>query len=183
MCRVFSCVVGRGCLLSAVHFLGKTLLVLPCFIPHFKAKFSCYSGCFLTSYFSIPVHYNEKDIFFWYLVLKGLAGLHRTIQLQLLQCYWLGHRFGLPWYWIVCLGNKRRPFCHFWDCIQVLLSESFFDHDGYSISSKGFLRAVVDIMVFDCVDHNKLENSERDENTRPPDLPLEKFVCRSRSNS
>ena len=25
-----------------------------------------------------------------------------------------------------------------------------------------------------CVDHNKLENSERDGNTRPPDLPLEK---------
>ena len=25
---------------------------------------------------------------------------------------------------------------------------------------------------FDCVDHNKLENSERDGNTRPPDLPL-----------
>ena len=28
--------------------------------------------------------------------------------------------------------------------------------------------------AFDCVDHNKLENSERDGNTRPPDLPLEK---------
>ena len=26
-------------------------------------------------------------------------------------------------------------------------------------------------------------NSERDGNTRPPDLPLEKFVCRSGSNS
>jgi len=25
------------------------------------------------------------------LVLKGLVGLHRTIQLQLLQRYWLGH--------------------------------------------------------------------------------------------
>ena len=24
--------------------------------------------------------------------------------------------------------------------------------------------------AFDCVDHNKLENSERDGNTRPPDL-------------
>ena len=36
---------------------------------------------------------------------------------------------------------------------------------------------------FDCVDHNKLENSWRDGNTRPPDLPLEKPVCRSRSNS
>ena len=34
----------------------------------------------------------------------------------------------------------------------------------------------------DCVDHNTLENSERDGNTRPPDLPLEISICRSRSN-
>ena len=32
--------------------------------------------------------------------------------------------------------------------------------------------------AFDCVDHNKLENSSRDGNTRPPDLSLEKSVCR-----
>ena len=37
--------------------------------------------------------------------------------------------------------------------------------------------------AFDYVDDNKLENSERDGNTRPPDLPPEKSVCRSRSNS
>ena len=37
--------------------------------------------------------------------------------------------------------------------------------------------------VFDCVGHNKLENSERDGNTRPPDMPLEKPICRSGSNS
>ena len=37
--------------------------------------------------------------------------------------------------------------------------------------------------ALDCVDHNKLENSERDGNVRPPDLPLEKPVCRSGSNS
>ena len=37
--------------------------------------------------------------------------------------------------------------------------------------------------AFDCVDHNKLENSERDGNPRPPDLPPEKSVCRSKSNS
>ena len=36
--------------------------------------------------------------------------------------------------------------------------------------------------AFDCVDHNKLENSERDGNARPADLPLEKSVCRSGSN-
>ena len=33
--------------------------------------------------------------------------------------------------------------------------------------------------AFDCVDHNKLENSERDGHTRPPDLPPEKSVCRT----
>ena len=37
--------------------------------------------------------------------------------------------------------------------------------------------------AFDCVDHNTVENSERDGNTRPPDLPLEKSVYRSGSNS
>ena len=38
--------------------------------------------------------------------------------------------------------------------------------------------------AFDCVDHNKLwKILERDGNTRPPDLPLEKCVCRSGSNS
>ena len=37
--------------------------------------------------------------------------------------------------------------------------------------------------AFDCVDHNKQENSERGGNTRPPDLPLEKPICRSGSNS
>ena len=37
--------------------------------------------------------------------------------------------------------------------------------------------------AFVCVDHNKLENSSRDGNTRLPDLPPEKSVCRSGSNS
>ena len=36
--------------------------------------------------------------------------------------------------------------------------------------------------AFDCVDHNKLETSEGDGDTRPPDLPLEKPLCRSGSN-
>ena len=37
--------------------------------------------------------------------------------------------------------------------------------------------------AFDCMDHNKLENSSRDGNTRPPYLPPEKSEWRSRSNS
>ena len=37
--------------------------------------------------------------------------------------------------------------------------------------------------AFECVDHKKLENSSREGYTRPPYLPPEKPVCRSRSNS
>ena len=39
--------------------------------------------------------------------------------------------------------------------------------------------------AFDCVDHNKLWKilKEFSRVTRPPDLPLEKFVCKSGSNS
>ena len=39
------------------------------------------------------------------------------------------------------------------------------------------------VEAFDCVDHNKWWKILRDGNTRPPDLPLEKPVCRSGSNS
>ena len=38
--------------------------------------------------------------------------------------------------------------------------------------------------AFDCVDHNKLCKILKEMgNTRPPDLPLEKLICRSGSNS
>ena len=37
--------------------------------------------------------------------------------------------------------------------------------------------------ALDCVDHNKLWQILRDGNTRPPDLPLEKSICWSGSNS
>ena len=53
-------------------------------------------------------------------------------------------------------------------------------------SRKTSISAFIDYAkAFDCVDHNKLWkiNSSRDGNTRPPDLPLEKSVCRSRNNS
>ena len=39
------------------------------------------------------------------------------------------------------------------------------------------------VKVFDHGSQQTVENSERDGNTRPPDLPLEKSVCRSGSNS
>ena len=120
MCRVFSCVVGRGCLLWPVHFLGKTLFISLCpasfHIPRPNLPVTPGVSWLPTFAFQSPI---MKRISFLS-VLKGLVGLHRTIQLQLIQHYWLGHSLGLLWYWMVCLGNEQRLFCHFWDCIQVL---------------------------------------------------------------
>ena len=45
---------------------------------------------------------------------------------------------------MICLENKQRSFCLFWDCIQVLHFGLLLT-EGYSISSKGFLPTVVDI--------------------------------------
>ena len=120
MCRVFSCVVGRGCLLWPVHSLGQTLLA-------FALLYFVLQGqiCLLlqVSLDFLLLHSSPwwwKGHLFGVLVLEGLVGLHRTIQLQLLQNYLLSHRLGLLWYWMVCLGNEQRLFCHFWDCIQIL---------------------------------------------------------------
>ena len=81
------------------------------------------------------------------LVLKGLVGLQRTIQLQLLQI--TGWGIGLDYHdikWFALETNKDHSVI-FEIASKYCLSDSFVDHDGYSISSKGFLPTVVDIMV------------------------------------
>ena len=56
------------------------------------------------------------------------------------------------------------------------------DHRKSKSSRKTSISALL-TMPKPLTNYNKLENSERDGNTRSPDLPLEKFVCRSGSNS
>ena len=138
---VFSCVVGRGCLLWPACSLAKTVS-FPCFILYSKAKFACYSRYLLASYFSVPVPYDEKDIFFGALVLEGLVCLHRTIQLQLLQHYWSGHRLGL-----LALEMNRDHSVVFEIAPKYCISDSFVNYEDYSIPSKGFLATIVDKMV------------------------------------
>ena len=147
MCRVFSCVVGRGCLLWPVRSLGKTLLAFSLLHSIFQGQICLLPQVFLDFLLLHSSPLKWKGHLFWVLVLKGLVGLQRTIQLQLLQHYWLGHKLGLPWYWMVCLGSEVRWFHHLGDCIQAQRFRILLDYDGYSISSKGFLPAVVDIMV------------------------------------
>ena len=63
--------------------LAKLYYSLPYFIQYSKANFACYSRCswFPTFAFQSPI---MKRTSFWVLVLEGLVGLHRTVQLQLL---------------------------------------------------------------------------------------------------
>ena len=73
--------------MTSMFSLQNPISQLPYFILYSKAKFACYSRYLFTSYFGTPVPYNEKDNFWGVLVLEGPVGLHRTVQLQLLQHY------------------------------------------------------------------------------------------------
>ena len=91
---------------------------------------------------------KRTSFFFLVLVLEGLVDLPRTVQIQVLQCYCLGHR--LDYYcdieWFPLETN-----CNHSVVSEVVpkycVLDSFVDCEGYSISSKGFLPTVVDIMV------------------------------------
>ena len=81
------------------------------------------------------------------LVLEGLVGLHRTIQLQLFSNS--GWDIDLDYCdieWFAFETNRDYSVV-FEIASKYCISDSFVDHDGYSISSKGFLPTVVDIMV------------------------------------
>ena len=81
------------------------------------------------------------------LILEGLVGLHRTVQLQLLQHYWSGHRLGLQDIEWFALEINRDHSIIFEIASKYCILDSFVDYDVYSISSKGFLPTVVDVMV------------------------------------
>ena len=106
MCRVFSSIVGRGCLLWPVHSLGKTLLAFALLHSVLQGQICLFIpgiSWLPTFAFQSPI---MKRASFWVLVLKGLIGLHRTIQVQFLQHYWSGHRLGLLWSWTWTVGQS-----------------------------------------------------------------------------
>ena len=81
------------------------------------------------------------------LVLEGLIGLHRTVQLQLLRITDRGIDLDycdIEWF---ALEMNRDHSVIFEISSKYCILDSFVDHDGYPISSKGFLPTVADIMV------------------------------------
>ena len=81
------------------------------------------------------------------LVLEGLVGLHKTAELQLLSISGWGIDLDYSdteWF---ALETNRDHSVVFEIASKYCISDSFVDHHSYSISSKGFLPTVVDIMV------------------------------------
>ena len=86
-----------------------------------------------------------KRTFLGVSVIEGLRGRHRTVQLQLLSGQGIYFDYcDIEWF---VLEMNRDHSVIFEIAPKYCISDSFVDHDGYSISSEGFLPAVVDIMV------------------------------------
>ena len=84
---------------------------------------------------------------FLVLVLEGLVGLHRTINLIFFGIRAWDKNFDFCD--VECLALKRnRDHSVISEVVsKYCISDSFVDYDGYSISSMGFLPTVVDTVV------------------------------------
>ena len=81
------------------------------------------------------------------LVLKGLIGLHRTINFSFFSVTGWGidlDNCDIEWF---ALETNRDHSVIYEITSKYCILDSSVDHDGYPISSKGFLSAVVDITV------------------------------------
>ena len=95
----------------------------------------------------IPVPYNEKDIFFGYYFQKVLYVFIEPFNFSFFsitaQGIALDYR-DIKWF---ALEMDRDHSVIFEIASKYCNSDSFVDYDAHSISSKGFLPTVVDIMV------------------------------------
>ena len=135
MYRVFSCVVGRGCLLWPVHVLGKTLLV-------FALLHSVSQGqiCLLLQVILdfLLLHSSPllwKGHLIWVLVLKGLVGLHRTVQLQLFSITGWGINLDyrdIEWFALETNRDhslRLHPSTAFWTLLLTMMATPFLLRD------------------------------------------------------
>ena len=102
MSRIISCIAGREYLLwTSVLSWHNSVSLCPASFCTPRPNLLL----FQVSFDFLLVHSRPlwwKRHLFWVLVLESLIGIHRTIPLQLLQDYWLGHRLGIlilngPW--------------------------------------------------------------------------------------
>ena len=132
MWRDVSCVVERECLLWPECSLGKTMVAFVLLHFVFQGQTCLLLQVSLDFLLFIPVPYDEKT-FFWLLVLEGLVGLHRTVQLQLLHiCGWCIDLDYCDIEWFALEMNKNHfavlglhPSTAFWNLLLTMRATSF----------------------------------------------------------
>ena len=110
-----------------------------------KGKFTCYSRYLLTSSFCIPISYEEKASF---LSISSRRSCGSSLELFSFFCIGgcsidLGYS-DIEWF---TLEMDIDHSVIFENAPKYCILDSFVDYEDYSISSKGFLFTVVDIMV------------------------------------
>ena len=120
MWSVLSCCWNRMLAMTSVFSWQSYLSLFPASFCTPRPNFPVTPGISWLPPFAFQSSIMKRTSFLGVCFRTFFLGLHRTVQLQFLQHSWSRHLLGLLWYWVVCLGNEQRSFCHFWDCIQEL---------------------------------------------------------------
>ena len=118
-CVVFSCVVGRGCLIWPVCSLGKTLLAFDLLPFALQGQICLLLQVFLDF---LLLHFSPlywKGHLFWVLVLEGLVGLHRTIPRSLERFSVSSSHIGVD---LFKSGRLVSHFLQLWACPVVTIT-------------------------------------------------------------
>ena len=137
MCRVFSCVVGKGFCYDQCVLLAK--LYQPCSAlfctPRPNLPVTPGVSSLPTFAFQSPI---RKKTSFWVLVLKGLVGLHRAIHFSFFSITGLGvdlNYRGIEWFAqkrteIILSFLRFRPSTTFWTPLLTMMATPFLLRDS-----------------------------------------------------
>ena len=120
---------------------------LPCCILYFKAKLASYSGYLFTSYICTTIPQDEKDIFFWCKFQKVLQFFLELFKFNFFSISGWGIDLDycdVEWF---ALETNRDHSVVFEIASKYCILDSCSPQKCYSMSCKGFLPTVVDIMV------------------------------------
>ena len=129
MCRVLSCVVGRGCLLWPVHYLGKTLLAFALLHSVLQGQIFLLLQVFLDFLLlhSSPLYWKRH--LFGVLILEILVALHQFSSVQSLSHVQL---FVTPWI-AACQASLSNT--NSWSLLRLMSIKSVMPSSHLILSS------------------------------------------------